>query len=114
MDKLNKFGINYINSNKEFSKYNALMYFEQSYKYYIKYLSNENEASFDEKTLGLLKEQKEILTFYISDINSGNIILIEEVLGQGKVFEFTKENKYRNYSSTVRMRDLYILWDELE
>ena len=129
MDKLNKCGINYINSNKEFSKYNALMYFEQSYKYYIKYFSNENEASFDEKTLGLLKEQKEIFTFYISDINSGNIILIEEVLRQGNVFEFTKENKYRDYSPniTVRMgplinlfkkidkqRDLYILSNELE
>ena len=91
MDKLNKCGINYINSNKESSKYNALMYFEQSYKYYIKYLSNEDETSFDEKTLCLLKEQKEIFTFYISDINSGNIIFIEEILRKGKVLNLLKK-----------------------
>ena len=90
MENLNNCGKEYIQSNKKFSKYHSLMYFEQSYAYYQKYLSNVNEALLDKKNLDLLHEQKKICTEYIRDINSGAIILIETALKQGRVFDEKK------------------------
>jgi hypothetical protein len=87
MENLNNLGKECIQSNKEFSKYHSLMYFEQSNSYFEKYLKNIDEAKLDKKNLESLKAQKKICIDYMNDIKSGAIILIEETLRQGRVFD---------------------------
>ena len=80
MKKLNNCGIDCIQKNKKFCKYNSLMHFEQSIFYHEKYLSKLNEAVFPNNSLNLLKQQKAISLDYIKNINTGAIILTEESL----------------------------------
>ena len=87
METLNNLGKECIQSNKEFSKYHSLMYFEQSNSYFEKYLKNIDEAKLDQKHLESLKAQKKICLDSMNDIKSGAIILIEETLRQGRVFD---------------------------
>jgi hypothetical protein len=63
------------------------MYFEQSNSYFEKYLKNIEEAKLDKKNLESLKAQKKICLDYMDDIKSGAIILIEDTLRQGRVFD---------------------------
>ena len=87
MEKLNECGKECIQKNKEFCKYHSLLYFEQSYAYYEKYLSKLKEALFEKKTLDKLNEQKKMCLDYINDINSGAIIFVEESLRKGFLFD---------------------------
>lgn len=78
LEELNKFGKEYIKSNKQFCKYHSLIYFEQAKSYYDKYLKNIDEALLDSNSSKSLNTQKDIFNNYIKDINSGAIVLCEE------------------------------------
>ena len=78
MEELNKYGKEYISSNKPFCKYHSLIYFEQAKNYYEKYLSNIDENLLKGQSLNSLKKQKDMYTDYIRDINSGAVVLFEE------------------------------------
>ena len=87
MKKLNQNGIDCIQKNEKFCKYNSLMYFEQSIFYYEKYLSKLKEAAFSKDSLNLLKQQKATSLDYIKNINSGAIILIEKSLKKDRTYD---------------------------
>ena len=78
MEELNKLGKECISSNKPFCKYHSLMYFEQSKNYYDKYLSNIDDNLLDANSKKSLKFQKIMYDDYITDINSGAVVLFDE------------------------------------
>ena len=87
MDQLNAQGEECIKNNEAFCKYHSLMYFEQSYSYYEKYLSQLNINKLDIKTKKKLNIQKQKCLEYINDINSGAIIFVAESLKKGILFD---------------------------
>ena len=92
MGIMNKYGKENIINRKQICKYNSLIYFEQSYSYYNKYLSFVNEALFSKKSLDNLKQQKQMSLDYINDINSGAIILSENFHIPDEInYDFDKE-----------------------
>jgi len=85
MNELNECGTNYLHSNKEYCKYYALFFFEQSNNFYKKYLSKK-EHYLRTDQLEILKKQKKLCLDYINDINSGAIVLINESLNKEELF----------------------------
>ena len=126
MEQLNNCGKEYLKSNKEFSKYHSFMYFEQSLNYYNKYLTDVDEALIDKKNLDKFKNQKKICMDYKNDIESGAILLIEESIRNGRIFNdegkylpfltgFTnKMNNILNYKPGQREEELVFILKEYE
>ena len=126
MEILNNLGKECIQNNKEFSKYHSLMYFEQSNSYFEKYLKNIDENRLDRKNLESLRTQKKICMDYINDIKSGGIILIEEALVKGRMFDaktggyeslntgFTKDMNRLNINLAKKEEELILMLDEYE
>ena len=87
MEQLNKQGEECIKNNEAFCKYHSLMYFEQSYSYYEKYLSQLDINRLGIKTKKKLNLHKQKCLDYINDINSGAIIFVAETLKKGILFD---------------------------
>ena len=124
MENLNNKGKECIQSNKEFSKYHSLMYFEQSHSYFEKYLKDIDTAIFDRKNSSLFEEQKKTCQEYINDINSGAITLTNEILLKrrvidGKEYEslntgFTKGMNKLNINLAKKEEELVLMLKEFE
>ena len=89
MEQLNNYGIDCIKKNTKFCKYHSLIYFEQSFNYYQKYLAKENHALLGMNLLKKMKEQKQISEEYINDINSGAVVIVKTLLLKEEIFDET-------------------------
>ena len=124
MKNLNNKGKECIQSNKEFSKYHSLMYFEQSHSYYEKYLKDIDSALLDAKNSDSFEAEKKICQEYINDINSGAIALTNEILLKrrvidGKEYEsfntgFTKGLNKLNVNLAKKEEELELMLKEFE
>ena len=124
MKNLNDKGKECIQSNKEFSKYHSLMYFEQSHSYFEKYLKDIDTALLDKKNSDLFETEKKVCKEYINDINSGAITLTNEILLKrrvidGKEYEslntgFTKGMNKLNINLAQKEEELVLMLKEFE
>ena len=99
MEKLNEYGIKYIESGKKYCKYYSLTYFEQANYYCEKYLSNLDRALLPKKSIENYDKQKNICIQKIEDINCGAIVLCFESFKGGYVLE----NEIKSIENEVKI-----------
>ena len=102
MEKLNEYGIKYIESGKKYCKYYSLTYFEQANYYCEKYLSNLDRALLPKKSIENYDKQKNICIQKIEDINCGAIVLCFESFKGGYVLENEIKSILSGNTNTIK------------
>ena len=87
IEKLNEYGNEYIQSNKQYCKYYSLLSYEHANTIYEKYLSKVNIDLLAKKDKENLEKQKSITTEKIKDITNGAIVLCYESLKGGYLID---------------------------
>ena len=109
ISRLNQLGKDCLITDKPFSKYRSLIYFEQAYSILEKYFPK-IKGEEERKNVGLLpaeyvekieKEGKDCYE-YMDNIKSGTIILCEEFLEKGLLFNATITSTERGFTNTFR------------
>ena len=81
IEQLNECGKKCLAERKKFCKYHSLIYFEKAETLFKKYIGEiKSLAAVGKKIMDKCKNQRAVSVTYISDINSGAIVLIENSL----------------------------------
>ena len=88
IEQLNECGKKCLADRKPFCKYHSLIYFEQADTYFKKYIGEFKSLAICAKPImEKCKNQRAVSLTYISDINSGAILLVENSLKSNKLIQ---------------------------
>jgi hypothetical protein len=105
MEKLNECGKTCLKNMQRYCRYNSLIYFERSKKFFEKYIEKTTNLRIckNKEIADKCKLQLETSSIYIKDINSGAILLGQDSFRQGKLISsgsgFTVNRKGLTYGS---------------
>ena len=103
MEKLNEYGIKYIQSGEKYCKYYSLLNFEQANAYYEKYLSQIKKELLPKKDMENLEKQKNLGIEKIKDITNGAIVLCYESFKGGYLFGEEIKSKGSGITNQLRI-----------
>ena len=87
MEQMNNNGKKCLEERKEFCRYNCLMFFENSFSLFQKYIGDVTQLTKCFKIQKKGKEQIRICMMYINEVKTGSILLLEDSIKLGKLIK---------------------------